>query len=391
LPAKNGIIRTMNWLLRGRRWLARLLLRGRVMEWWLRRKARKLEARYCRELMTNVRGLGRGGSPAKTGLPLRRLLFIGDLQWETGQLAPELRKICELRLFDLHPHLKKKNDQDSLKQNTVVALDEFIRSQTNFEPDLTLLYVRPELLSEEAVNLLRRRWSCPLWGYNGDDKIEFFNYGVFASGNDDYQRWARLFDLNLSNVQAAVDWYSGRDLPVLYLPSGYYPKTTMPPASIAEFRREICFAGRCRPERDAFIRRLRRLGVPVETVGRGWPGSGEMKDLETIFRSSQLNLGIGWAAPSETLTSLKARDFECPGAGACYLTTYNWELQFHYELGKEILCYRSVEELVEMYSWYRRRPEECLKIAQAAWRRGLAEHTWEKRFRKVFRQAGFNA
>jgi hypothetical protein len=32
-----------------------------------------------------------------------------------------------------------------------------------------------------------------------------------------------------------------------------------------------------------------------------------------------------------------------------------------------------------------------LKMAQAAWRRSVAEHTWEKRFRKIFRQLGFKA
>jgi hypothetical protein len=43
-----------------------------------------------------------------------------------------------------------------------------------------------------------------------------------------------------------------------------------------------------------------------------------------------------------------------------------------------------------MYSWYSRRPQECLKIAQAAFRRCAAEHTWEKRFRKIFEQTGFS-
>jgi hypothetical protein len=42
-----------------------------------------------------------------------------------------------------------------------------------------------------------------------------------------------------------------------------------------------------------------------------------------------------------------------------------------------------------MYFWYGRRPEACLKIAQAAWRRAIVEHTWEQRFRKIFQQTGF--
>jgi spore maturation protein CgeB len=108
-----------------------------------------------------------------------------------------------------------------------------------------------------------------------------------------------------------------------------------------------------------------------------------------IFRSTQINLGIGFASPSLALTTVKNRDFECPGVGACYLTTYNWELPLHYELGKEILCYRSVEELIEIYTYYRKHPEDCLKIAQAAWRRCSAGHTWEHRFRNIFQQAGF--
>jgi spore maturation protein CgeB len=97
-----------------------------------------------------------------------------------------------------------------------------------------------------------------------------------------------------------------------------------------------------------------------------------------------INLGVGISVPLSRLTCTKGRDFECPGVGACYLTQYNWELAEHYEFGKEILCYSSIEELIEIYSYYRSRPEECLKIAQAAWRRSLACHTWEKRFRDLF-------
>jgi spore maturation protein CgeB len=48
-----------------------------------------------------------------------------------------------------------------------------------------------------------------------------------------------------------------------------------------------------------------------------------------------------------------------------------------------------MEELIEMYAWYVRRPEDCLKIGRAGWRRARAEHTWEQRFRKLFEQTGF--
>src|SRR5207245_2650125 len=129
-----------------------------------------------------------------------------------------------------------------------------------------------------------------------------------------------------------------------------------------------------RPERIKLIRDLQRHGVPVEPFGDGWERSAEGAYPEKIYRASMINLGIGLASPSVKLATLKTRDFECPGSGSCYLTTYNWELALHYEIGKEILCYRTVEELIEMYSYHRRRPKLCLEIAQAAYRRCLTDH-----------------
>ena len=72
------------------------------------------------------------------------------------------------------------------------------------------------------------------------------------------------------------------------------------------------------------------------------------------------------------------------------MTTYNWELALHFDIGREILCYRSVEELVELFSYYRRRPEACRAIGAAGRERCLRDHTWERRFRGVFQHLGFH-
>lgn len=381
----------MNFLAPFKNALVRLFLGTRVFEWWLRRKIRKLETAYARALVRSaVRPLALA-PPIRSGpsQPLRRLLFISDVMWESRELVPELAKISEVQTLNLNPHLKQAPTVPA-GQTVARVVGDFVRAQSGPDPDAIFLYARSTLLSNEVFELLRRRWSCPLIGMNLDDKMEFENYGIFTGGSDNYAQWARRFDLNLSNVRAVVDWYAERGLPVLYLPEGFHPKFAAPPASTAEFSREIAFVGSRRTERAVFFRQLSGLGVPIEPFGFGWPNSAGGKDPEAIYRTSAMNLGIGYAAPSQTLTTLKTRDFECPGSGACYLTTYNWELALHYELGKEILCYRGLEELVEIYSFYRKRPEACLQIAQAAFRRANAEHTWEKRFRPVFRELGFH-
>jgi hypothetical protein len=224
---------------------------------------------------------------------------------------------------------------------------------------------------------------------NLDDKLEFFPHGILADANDDYARWARKFDLNLTSCLAATDWYRARNCACAYVPPGYHAPANAAPPSSAKFQYDFTFVGAKRYEREVIIQQLRSAGVPIQLFGHGWPGAEWIADLNAVYRGSQINLGIGHPTPSLALANLKGRDFECPGVGGCYLTTYNWELALHFEIGKEILCYRNVEELIELYAFYHRRPAECLKIAQAAWRRCAAEHTWEKRFRKVFRDAGF--
>ena len=367
------------------------LLRGRLLEWWLRPKMRRLEGNYAAQLVQRSRG-----KPAsevmpqlKSGSPLRRLLFISDIMWESDELVPELEKICPVETLNLNPRLRQRAKGQPACQTVAAVVEEFIKSKITLEPDLILFYARSSLLSEEVFSLLRKRWSCPVLGLNLDEKTQFLDHRIFSGNDDNYQRWARHFDLNLSNVRAVVDWYADLGLPVCYLPEGYHPRPGGPASSLGGFRHEISFVGSKRSERVEFFGRLGELGVPIATLGHGWPNSGRIDDPVSVYRTSMMNLGIGFAAPSRTLTTLKARDFECPGAGACYLTTYNWELAPLYELGREILCYRSEAELVEIFSFYRRRPEACLEIARAAYRRCLAEHTWEQRFRKVFLGIGF--
>lgn len=374
-----------------------MLLRGPVARWWSLRQCRRVEASYLRHLAGENRlppasaaGTDRG-AVHRPGQPLRRLLFIGDCMWEPEELFPELRKICALRHHDLHRALTSDPQADP-REVVRRSVETFTKVAADGEPDVILFYARPALLSDAVFDVIRRRWSCPLLGLNLDDRAEFFPHGVLATGNDDYARWAPKFDLNLTNAWTALDWYRRRGAAVRYFPPGFHLRDEYrePPAR-AEYEWPFSFVGSWKPERGRLAKQLAAAGVRVSLFGRGWPDSQWVDQAPRVYRRSQLNLGISFALPSAGLTTTKARDVECPGVGACYLTTYNWELPLLFDVGREILCYREFAELIEVQGWYARRPEECLRIAQAAHRRGVAEHTWEQRFRKLFSDLGFKA
>jgi hypothetical protein len=370
---------------------------GPVLRWWSLRQARKADAAFLRVLCQERDRAPQplAGPPQAnkipSGSPLRTILFIGDCMWEQNALFPELHKICGLQFLDLHPALTQKphaRPAETVAKN----IEAFIRASTSLEPDAILFYARPQLLSEVAFDLIRRRWKCPLLGMNLDDRVEFFGYGVYSTTAEPYGPWVTKFDVNLTNTRAALDWYRQRGASVRYFPAGFrLDEAYQSPPAEPEYDYPFSFLGTWKSERAVIVERLLQAGVKIALFGKGWPNSQWVESASRVFRRSQINLGIGFASPSARITTAKGRDLECPGVGACYLTTYNGELPFLYEIGKEILCYRDFEELLEMHAYYSKRPDECLRIAQAAHRRCAAEHTWEKRFRQLFRELGFHA
>ena len=371
--------------------LKAMVLKGPVREWWIRKRSRELEQSYIQHVQSAYKGFAVPETPKTTTTtprrPLRRVLFMGDLMWEQDNLFPELERFCPIDTLDFGPALKTRGERAPSE-----VLAECIRLHTlqHGEPDAVFLYARPSILSDEVFSALRARWSCPLLGMNLDDKIEYFPHGILASGNDGYCRWAKHFDMNLTSSRGALDWYHAAGFSARYVPQGFCrdPRWAEPPTR-ADFRYGLSFVGSIKPERAQLVTEIQNAGLAISLFGSGWPNGTWIEVAGEVFRDSQINLGIGLVGPTGGLVNPKGRDIECPATGACYLTTYHWELAGLYDIGKEILCYRNFEELVDIYQFYIRRPQLCLALAQAAHARCHAEHTWEARLRPVFRDLGF--
>jgi spore maturation protein CgeB len=366
-----------------------LLWRGPFVRLWLRWKSARVAALYHRLLLRSVESKRVEGNRFPQRDKLRKLLFVCDSMWEQRELIPELSKLAEITFYNVHPHTNRNPETASLELVSSRVLDELGRfRQSSF--DAVLVYLRGTLLSKELIDFFRRSWQCPLIGLNLDCKTEFEDYQVFRGHPVNYRQWAGLFDCNLTNAKAMVDVYSAAGFSVLYIPTGYhYDSAIHKPRTSASYDIGISFVGSCKPERKATVEKLVELGIPVQAFGGGWDGQKFIENAWSIYQRSQLNLGIGYNLPGERTTNLKNRDFECPGSSACYLTTYDWELANLFDIGKEILCYRSIDDLVELYSYYIRRPEECLRIGRQGYDRCVRDHTWEQRFRKSFQELGF--
>lgn len=120
---------------------------------------------------------------------------------------------------------------------------------------------------------------------------------------------------------------------------------------------------------------------------------GRADDLSTTFGRYELCLNMSnvWAdgrAGSALIPHVRLRDFEAPMCGACYLTGHSDEIEEFYEMGKEIDTYRSEDELVDKARHYLRNHASAERLRNAGLRRARRDHTWRRRFEKLFQKIG---
>ena len=127
--------------------------------------------------------------------------------------------------------------------------------------------------------------------------------------------------------------------------------------------------------------------LPGEIIG------GVLSDLDMIQMYSRSKINLGFSScntddAEERILQIRLRDFEVPMSGGFYLVEYMEELEEFFEIGKEIVCYTSPEDLVEQVKYYLRHDSERERIRRAGHERCLRYHTWQKRFEMAFKQMG---
>jgi spore maturation protein CgeB len=180
---------------------------------------------------------------------------------------------------------------------------------------------------------------------------------------------------------------------------------------------DVTFIGQPYGERPAYIEHLLKQGIDVHVWGHGWridprypppEGSplwrlpervtGNVLDDEAFVRTfsrSKINLGFSTCGETHTtpgeggrIVQIRAREFEVPMAGGFYMVEHMDELTEFFEPDKEIVCYRTLEELVAKIRYYLAHDEERERIRRAGYQRSLREHTWCHRFAAAFSAMG---
>jgi hypothetical protein len=246
-------------------------------------------------------------------------------------------------------------------------------------------YLSGELVAPATMGELSAL-GVPIVNLSLNDK-EAFTGRVRAGLATGIRDLCRSFDLCWTSTRDALEKYCVEGATPLYLPEGANPEVHRP--FDVEKTIDVSFVGQRYGNRPAVIDALRKAGIRVEAFGPGWPsGPLSTEEMVRMYSRSRVNLGFGGVAGHKDTHCLKGRDFEVPMSGGLYLTEAYEELERFYEVGREIVTWSGVEDLVEKVRWLLSNPGEAEAIRRAGRRRALSEHTWEMRFDRVFRVIG---
>ena len=101
------------------------------------------------------------------------------------------------------------------------------------------------------------------------------------------------------------------------------------------------------------------------------------------YSRSKINLGFSGIGSYEDLYCLKGRDFEITMSGGLYLTEHHEELSNFFRIGKEILSWSTVDELVEKIQFLLSNDKLRADISSECLRNSREKHSWQSRIGSI--------
>lgn len=280
------------------------------------------------------------------------------------------------------------------------------------KPDLVFFFMYVDELIPQLLDEFKRYTNTIAWF--ADDHWRIWNYSRYYAPHFNWAvtTWSKAPGIYASYGSMNIIRSQWGCNSLKWKPIGHISKDI-----------DVSFIGQWTNQRAVVVQKLRRAGIKIYARGWGWPeGRTSQEELLKIIARSKINLnindspnifGIKYLARLLLLRSysnklsfsfnlpdnfkswkkmsipqIKARLFELAACGSFVITGYGDDLENFYQENKEMVFYRSSQDLIDKVKYYLPRDEEREKIAAAGYERTLREHTYEKRFLDLFKKIG---
>lgn len=300
----------------------------------------------------------------------------------------------ETEFFDFYPLFKQHGSEQ---------MTSLLRKRVDdWKPDLLFIFLFGNEFSREGLTRIKNETRTVTFNWFADDHWRFDNFS---------RHWADCFSwISTTDAESVAKYKALGVSNVLLTQWGANPRIYKRTGIVPQY--DVTFVGQAHGDRKAIIRGLQRSGIDVQTMGTHWnvrrwheyarrlgllseesyektvqSTRVSQETMVEVFQASKVNLNL--SASSQLIhNQIKGRNFEIPACGGFQLSGYAHRLEEYFTPGKEIVVYRSVEEIPEIVQYYLKNESERAAVAEAGYQRVLREHTYEKRFSALFRQMG---
>jgi spore maturation protein CgeB len=244
-------------------------------------------------------------------------------------------------------------------------------------PADVVLVFKGARLPPEDVRALRRRFGGRWVNWFPDDPHQL----------ETSARLAPAYDCFFTHDSASVTRHRHAGAAAYYLAFGCDPEYVRPLPADGRWRAPLVFVGSRDPVREPVLRELDELGLA--TWGPGWPrGALYGDDFVRALCGAAVGVNVhqqfgARGDPARYGAGANMRVFELAAVGTPQLSDAKADIGRHFTPGREIILYRSVEEL-------KARAHELIaneplrhSLADAARERALREHTWRHRLEEL--------
>ncbi|MBT0962315.1 glycosyltransferase [Denitromonas sp. IR12] len=251
-------------------------------------------------------------------------------------------------------------------------------------PDVLMGQTWASVIDPDVLSVVRQRWGALIINISMDDRHQFVGPKLKNGQYGGVLPLVPHLDLALTAAPECVRWYESQGCPALYFPEASDPEIFRPMPTQPKVH-DVSFVGARYGIREKLVTALRGAGIDVHAYGSGWEGGRLPVDaVPALFAQSRIILGVGTIGHCDDFYALKLRDFDAPMSGSCYLTHDNTDLHGLFDVGREIVTYRNIDDCLEKAKYLLAHEDERESIARAGHARAVGEHTWDLRFAGLF-------
>ncbi len=280
-----------------------------------------------------------------------------------------------------------------LSRHFLGMMNEVIVSKAaEFRPDFILAIAQSPITQECIVRLKALKVPVAFWFV---EDFRTLPYWKEVAGSYDYFFTIQQegFFEKLENLGIKNYYY----LPQACLPQVHKP-ISLDPDEAETYGTDLSFMGAAYHNRINSFQRL--LDFDFKIWGTGWDLDSPLgflvqndnerisiEDCVKIYNQGKINLNLHsstfheWINPNGDFVN--PRTFEIAACGGFQLTDERSELHSLFEVGKEIITFKTLDELKTQIRYYLDHDEERKSIADRARKRVLQEHTFEHRLKEM--------